>query len=443
MEGIVIIGNGISGVTAARHIRKRSDLPITIISSESKYFYSRTALMYIYMGHMREEDTQPYEPYFWKKNRIALIHDHVEEIDVDSKQLKLKKSPALNYSKLVLAVGSKPNKFGWKGQDLKGVSGLYSLQDLETIESFSSSTRHAVIVGGGLIGVELAEMFHSRGIHVTFLVREKRFWGNVLPREEGDLIMREIRKNGIELKLNAELDEVIGDESGRVKAVKTKEGEVIECQFVGLTAGVSPNIDIVKNTAIASNRGILVNAHFETNVEDVYAIGDCAEFQVPVPGRKAIEQVWYTGRIMGETLAANLTGKRIAYNPGPWFNSAKFFDVEYQTYGWVNANPSDHEADYYWEDKTGTRAMHFVWDKESHVFLGINTFGIRLRHEIFDQWLHDKVGIEEVLANLKTANFDPELYKSFEAEIINGFNQKTGLNISGNNKIWWQKLLNS
>ena len=180
MRHIVIIGNGISGITTARHIRKLSDDKITIISSETAHFFSRTALMYIYMGHMKFEHTKPYEDHFWIKNRIDLILEHVKSIDTDSKTLTFSNNNTLGYDILVLATGSKPNKFGWPGQDLKGVQGLYSFQDLETMEEYTSNIKRAIIVGGGLIGVEMAEMLLSRQIPVTFLVRENRFWGGVL-----------------------------------------------------------------------------------------------------------------------------------------------------------------------------------------------------------------------------------------------------------------------
>ena len=128
---IVIIGNGIAGITAARHLRKRdSDVELTVISKESKYFFSRTALMYVYMGHMKQEHTQPYENWFWEKNRINLVHDEVVDVDFKAQALKLKNSDIV-YDNLIIATGSKPNKFGWPGQDLPGVRGLYSLQDLE------------------------------------------------------------------------------------------------------------------------------------------------------------------------------------------------------------------------------------------------------------------------------------------------------------------------
>ena len=441
MAKIIIIGNGIAGITAARHIRKNSEHEITVISGESKYFFSRTALMYVYMGHMRFEDIKPYEDWFWKKNRIDLIQDWVEKIDYAKKELNLKGQGKISYDKLILALGSKPNKFGWPGQDLKGAQGLYSKQDLDLVEEYSKTTKQAVIVGGGLIGVELAEMFVSRGIHVTFLVRENKFWGNILPPEEGELIMRHIRKHHIDLRLESELEEIIDDGTGRVGSIKTKAGEIIPCQMVGLTAGVSPNIDFVKNSELETKSGILVNTFFETNIPDVYSIGDCAQFKEPVAGRRALEQVWYTGRIMGESLAQTICGNRQAYNPGPWFNSAKFFDIEYQTYGMVNAVIADSENHFYWEHKDGEKCIHIVWDKATGEFKGINTFGIRMRHDLFDNWLKKKVSVDEVMSNLKAANFDPEFYSRYEEDIISKFNKSTGKNIQLKSKTWWRNLL--
>ncbi|MEZ5021757.1 MAG: FAD-dependent oxidoreductase [Chitinophagales bacterium] len=118
---VVIIGNGITGITCARHIRKNSDHTITVVSYESQHFYSRTALMYIYMGHMRYQDTKPYEDWFWEKNKIELVYDKVEQVVTNEKQLRLKSGESINYDKLVIATGSSSNKFGWAGQDLPGV----------------------------------------------------------------------------------------------------------------------------------------------------------------------------------------------------------------------------------------------------------------------------------------------------------------------------------
>lgn len=421
MRHIVILGNGISGITAARHIRKLSDFKITVISSETDHFYSRTALMYIYMGHMKYEHTKPYEDWFWEKNKIDLINAHVEAVDTKDKSLRFSNGNSISYDTLTLASGSKPNKFGWPGQDLKGVSGMYSFQDLENIEKFTRGINRGVIVGGGLIGIELAEMLHSRGIEVTFLVREKSFWNNVLPREESELINRHILENKIDLRLETELKEIIPDNSGRVKSIVTNKNEEIPCEFVGLTAGVSPNIGFLKNSNIETNRGILVDEYFQTNIPDVYAIGDCAQHRIPPQGRAPIEQVWYTGRMQGETLAYTITGNELKYQPGVWFNSAKFFDVEYQTYGWVRNQLQENEEQFYWEDANGQKCIKLVYDVGNHQLIGINVFGIRLDHAICESWIKNKTDVHTVIDELRKANFDPEFFTKFELEVAGNF----------------------
>ncbi len=438
MEHVVIIGNGISGVTAARHIRKLSNKRITIVSAETDYFFSRTALMYVYMGHMKFEHTQPYENWFWEKNRIELKKGLVETIDYSSKTLSLSGGDQVTYDKLILAVGSKTNKFGWPGQNLKGVQGLYSKQDLDLMEENTSvlKVERAVIVGGGLIGVEMAEMLHSRNIPVSFFVREDQFWGNVLPVKEAEIIGKHLESRGIDLRFTTELKEIISDESGRVKAVVSSNGEELACQFVGLTPGVSPNIDFLKETDLETEEGIVVNQFLETNQPDVYSIGDCAQFSKPAAGRNNLEQVWYTGRIMGETVAQTICRNKLAYKPGHWFNSAKFFDIEYQTYGWVHSKLQDGEANFYWEHKDGEMCMHFVFDKASRKFLGLNTLGIRIRHEVMNRHLDADSTIDKVMEQLKDANFDPEFYRVYEDEIVAKFNVEQGTNISAKKRSW-------
>ncbi len=424
MEHIVIIGNGISGVTLARHIRKNSDKKITIISAETDYFFSRTALMYVFMGHMKFEHTQPYENWFWKKNRIELKKAFVSNVDSNAKKIIFDDNTSLSYDKLVIATGSKSNKFGWKGQDLDGVLGLYHKQDLEKLETLSTNCKRAVVVGGGLIGIELVEMLLSRNIPVTFLVREKSFWDSVLPFGESQMINKHILEHHVDLRLETGLEEIIPDEYGRVNAVVTDKGETIACSIVGLTAGVSPNIDFLKNSEIALGRGVKVNRFLETNIPDVYAIGDCAEQHENIGLRRPIEAVWYTGRMMGEVLAQTICGNRMQYNPGHWFNSAKFLDIEYQTYGWVFAKPLEYEEQFYWEHPSRKKAIRISFNKNDSTFLGINTFGIRMRHEFFDSVLNEKKSVDYVLQNLKKANFDPEFYKTFEQEIATAFNSQ-------------------
>ena len=436
MKKIVIIGNGVAGVTAARHIRKQSDHQITIVSAETDYFFSRTALMYVFMGHMKFEHTQPYENWFWEKNKIELVKACVDKVDIAAKKIILDSKEKLKYDDLIIATGSTPNKFGWPGQDLKAVTGMYSKQDLEAITYYSKDCHRAVIVGGGLIGIEMAEMLVSKKIPVTFLVRESSFWNGVLPKGESEMINRHIREHHIDLRLGTSLVEILPDKEGRAKAVVTDKGETIACNLVGLTAGVSPNVSFLKDSGIELGRGVLVNRFLETNVANVYAIGDCAEQQQAIGERRPIEAVWYTGRMMGETVARTICGSPTEYTPGHWFNSAKFLDIEYQTYGWVWAKPRANEARFYWEHADGKKCIHLSYDQESRVFIGINNFGIRLRHHLFDKWLKEKRTVEYVLEHLKDANFDPEFYKKHEPEIVAKFNRENSTSIQLKKKSW-------
>jgi NAD(P)H-nitrite reductase large subunit len=414
MSRIVIIGNGIAGITAARHIRKNSDNEIFVISSESKYFFSRTALMYVYMGHMKFEHTQPYENWFWRKNDIHLIQQRVTKLLPENKLLTLQSGDHVPYDKLVLALGSKPRAMSIDGTQLTGVQSLYSKQDLELMEQNSADVRQAVIIGGGLIGVEMAEMLHSRGIHVTMVVREDNFWDIVLPHEESSMVTRHILSRGIKLKLSRNVEKIEGEK--HLEQVILDDGSAIPCQFLGITIGVVPNIGLLQDSGIEVNRGVLVDDYLQTSNKDIYAIGDNAELRNPPEGRRAIEAVWYAGRMMGEAVAQNLCNEPEAYDPGIWFNSAKFFDLEYQTYGFVPSTPQEGYDSFYWEDPKSNKAIRLVHNLDMQI-TGINSLGLRISHEVCETWIIEGKTLEYALAHLAQINFDPELDRKFEKDI--------------------------
>lgn len=416
---VAIIGNGIAGVSAALRVReKRPDWRITLISGESTYHYSRPALMYVFMGHMRYRDTKPYEDSFWGEKRLDLVRGWVTGIDVDAKRLTLHERPPITYDKLLIATGSRSNKFGWPGQDLEGVQGLWGLVDLKRLYDNVQHTRHAVIVGGGLIGVELGEMLHSRGVHVTFLVREASYWNNILPGEESRMVTRHIEESGLDVRLETELEEIVADGAGRCRGIVTKAGETIDCQLVGLTAGVSPNVELLEGSAIPTGRGVLVDDSLRTSVPDVFAAGDCAEIERPGDERNLIQQVWYTGKMQGEVVGDVIAGEERRYDPGIWFNSAKFLDLEYQTYGRVNMRVPG-EQNLYWEHPTEKKAVRVV--HADGAVVGFNVMGIRWRHEVCEGWLRDRAPVDAVVGELARANFDPELYRRYEADVARTF----------------------
>jgi 3-phenylpropionate/trans-cinnamate dioxygenase ferredoxin reductase subunit len=424
---ILIIGNGIAGITAARHIRKRSDHRITVISAESDYFFSRTALMYVYMGHMRWQDIMPYETWFWEKNRIQLINDLVTTLDDQRKIVYTAARKEISYDTLILATGSSSNRLEIPGNDLDGVASLYSLQDLQYLESKSTNLRRVVIAGGGLIGVELAEMLHSRHIPITFLVRESSYSNMVLPAEESEMVNREIREHGIELRLGTELKEINGDETGRVKSVITTTGEEIDCLLVCISVGVLPNVSWLLDSHIEINKGILVDEFLRTNIPGIYAVGDCAELRRPSPGRKAIEPLWYTGRLMGEALASTICGSPVKYDGGIWFNSAKFFTIEYQVYGEINPTLPEGQKSIYWQQPDGKKSIRINYTE--HAVIGFNLMGVRFRQEVCEKWIITKTKIEVVLGSLELALFDQEFSPNYAHHVRDAYHSITGIRL--------------
>jgi NADPH-dependent 2,4-dienoyl-CoA reductase/sulfur reductase-like enzyme len=415
---VVILGNGIAGVTCALGVRRR--LPkarISLVSGESDAFFSRTALMYVFMGHMRLRDTEPYERRVWDEQRIERVRGWVGAVDVVNARLEFTDGRTLPWDKLVLATGAQPNRFGWPGQDLPGVQGLYSVQDLEALEASSRGLKRAVVVGGGLIGVELAEMLHSRGVDVTILAREPRYWSNALPGREADLVGRVIERAGVQVRYGTELQAIEAGANGRAAEVVTRAGDRLACGLVGLTAGVSPNVSALSNGAVPTRRGVLVNSRLETRVEHVYACGDCAEITEDNAESGRVEQLWYTGRAQGEIVAANLAGEGRTYARGVWFNSAKFFDLEWHTYGEVDPASVVRagERHLWWSDPSGRHALRIV--ERDGAVTGMNSLGWRQRQDVWTRWIEAGAPADAVLADLGRAGFEPEFSRRFERAV--------------------------
>ena len=423
---LVIIGNGITGVTCALAVRRlRPEARITLVSSESPHHYSRTALMYVYMGHLRLRDIKPYEDWFWEENRLGLVHATATALNTAENLVTLDDGTTLAYDQLLLATGSESRLYDWPGQHLAGVQGLYNLPDLAAMARDTHGISRGVVVGGGLIGVELAEMLHTRGIEPLVLVRDVRYWGAVLPPEEANLVDRQFQENRVPVRYNTELRQILGDAHGRVRAVVTTAGEEIACQWVGLATGVTPNLTLARTSTIETDRGILVDDYLCTNIANVYAAGDCAQHRQPGAGEVAIEQLWYTGRMQGETVAHTIGGQPTPYRRGIWFNSAKFFNLEYQTYGHAPAEPTPGLDSFYWEHPTSRAALRIYFRAAApHAVVGFNALGLRLRQAVCEPWIRSDTPLATVMAHLGAANFDPEFFPQHEKAIVAAFNQQ-------------------
>ncbi len=402
----VIIGNGVAGITGAMGIRAVDPgSRVTVVSGETPYFFSRTALMYIAMEYMRQEDTEPFERSHYESMNIKLVHDRAVLIDPTSATVALENGAPLAYDRLLIATGSVPAMYGWPGSDLEGVINFVSCNDLKKLCSIKKKAGKAVVVGGGLIGIELAEVLLHFGIEVSFLIREHTFWPTSLSPEEGRMIQRDMEKRGIRVLMDTDLAEITGT-GGRVSGVVTGTGERIESDIVGIATGVVPDTGLAKKSGIPVRRGVLVNDLLETGIPGIYGAGDCAERDTGEgPG---VAAVWYAARDMGAAVGRTMAGEKTPYRPGPWYNSAKFFDLEYTCAGRFLPAPGDSE--WHREDENGRNSIRIV--HSSGEVLGFSMIGSRWDHRVLLDFIARRTSLDDTLSRLDSARFDPELVKS-------------------------------
>jgi NAD(P)H-nitrite reductase large subunit len=354
---------------------------------------------------MSLRDLEPYERKVWDRQKIRRARGWVVDLDAAKHIVTLENGSTVEFDRLLLATGSVPRRPEWRGLDeaQDGVCHFVSLQDLAQCERLTSTSREAVLVGGGLIGVELAECIVHHRRALTFLVMEPWYWPVAMSGEEGAMISEHIRNRGVNLLLNEEVDEVLNDSSGRVRAVRTRTGKEFACQMLGITIGVRPCIDWLKRvtTALLMARGILVGPDFRTSLPDVFAAGDCAEL---IEG-SVVEQIWYSARRQGELAGLSMLGDAIAYRPPLFYNSAKFFDIEYTTVGRVNDAPAD--AVNFYRRISGKEASVRIVEHEGAV-IGFNMLGSRWNHTILENWIHERRSMAYVMNALEQAQFDVE-----------------------------------
>jgi NAD(P)H-nitrite reductase large subunit len=402
---ILILGNGAAGATAARFARVADpDALITIVSDEAPHPYSRPALMYLYTGQLKREHTKLYADDFWPRNRIGLVHDRAVSIDTAGRRVTLRAAGDVGYDRLLIATGSVTASPPWADCGLQGVQGFVRLSDLDRMEREAAGVPRAVVVGGGLIGVELAEMLRSRGTAVTLLVREETFCAHLLPPEEGRLIDAEIRRHGVDLRLSTDVQAIVGARG--VEAVQTSDGEV-PAGWVGIATGVRPDVEVPAAAGLDVAAGVLVDTRLRASAPDVFAAGDCAELRQPPPGRAAIEALWYVAREQGAVAGRSMAGGDTPYAPGVFYNSAKFFDIEWQQYGRIDGHRSG-EPSLYWQDAAGRRALR-IQHRASGEVVGFNAIGLRLRHEVCARWIEAGLNVDSVVAHCRDALFDEEL----------------------------------
>jgi NADPH-dependent 2,4-dienoyl-CoA reductase/sulfur reductase-like enzyme len=340
-DRFVIVGSGIAGLAAAEAIRER--LPrasITMVSEEPHEFYSRPGLAYLLRGDIPEKRLRVRTPDDLRALNVRRLTARAEQICCDAHELLLTDRRRVPYDRLLLATGALAVPPSFPGSELSGVVKLDGLDDAWHILKLARRARSAVVIGGGITALELAEGLAARGVRVHYFLRGARYWSDVLDEAESDLILDRLRHEGITIHANTQIQQAIGT-GGKLSAVETQAGEQVRCQMVAVAIGVRPRAELARAAGLKVDRGVLVDEFLESSAPDVFAAGDVAEIFDPRSGRTALDVLWPSALAQGQVAGENMAGGRRAYIKGIPFNVTQLAGLKTTIIGAVGSGRSE------------------------------------------------------------------------------------------------------
>jgi len=349
MTKYVIIGGSAGGIGAVEAIREVDPLgTLTVISEETVPQYSRPMISE-YVSRKATLDTMKYRgDQFWTKHNVqALTGRTATKIDFTKKQVELDGGTKVDYEKLLIATGGKPFVPRMEGGDKSGVFTFTELSSAEKIEATLEQSKSAVVIGGGLIGVSASEALVKRGITVTLVELKDSILSLILDKTASDMAEKVLTEAGVTVITGQTVQRILGrkDNEATVGGVVMTDGTEIPCDLVVVAIGVIPRTDIVKETELKINRGIVVDRSMRTSIPDVYACGDVAEAHDFLTNGNRLLPLWPLAHLGGRVAGYNMAGKKAEYEGGTVMSSLKYFELPVIAVGDVNPEDvSDYEV---------------------------------------------------------------------------------------------------
>jgi nitrite reductase (NADH) large subunit len=306
-EPLVIVGNGMAAARLVDELAKTAlgRYAVAVIGEEPRLAYNRVLLSSVLAGETGSHEIELRPADWWRHRGVTVRYGYrVTEIDTGRHELKIAGEESMEYSKLVLAVGSTPLRLNVPGADLQGVHTFRDTRDVDLLLTLAAAKKRVVVVGGGLLGLEAAYGLAKAGAPVTLLHLMDRLMERQLDAPAADLLKTLVERKGVRILLNASTARIHGD--GHVEAVELADGSRIDADAVIFAAGIRPNIALAKEAGIPVNRGVVVNDVMQAS-PDIYALGECAEHRGTCYG--LVEPAYEQARV----LARHLAGRGATY----------------------------------------------------------------------------------------------------------------------------------
>ena len=319
----LILGFCAAGANAAEAIRRLDPAAeITVFNPEAIPFYLRLDLE----GIIEEKPVhhiQPRPHSFWEEKSIRVVSERAVSVDRARRQVRAESGEVFAYDKLLIATGAGPRKLGVPGEFLPGVAHYHTFEDARHIYSLREKVNHAVIVGAGILGLELARVVQHFGWDLTILVRGAYVGTPIVDPHGGEFVRRALERQSVNVIFGDQVKEFSGD--SHVRAVQTKGGRELAADLVALCIGVKPNVSFLEDTGLLADDQLIVNDKLQTADPDIYAAGDVAFVRVS-DGHLVPCNTWNVATSQAKIAASNMTGKDAAWDEGILYNLDALFD---------------------------------------------------------------------------------------------------------------------
>jgi NAD(P)H-nitrite reductase large subunit len=340
MTTYLIIGNGAAGVTAAETIRQHdSQGVITILTAEPYPMYSRPGLAYVISGEIPPQQVIARTREWYADWRLELVHGRAQTLDVPDRMVTLADGRVLSYDKLLIATGARAVPAPYPGGDLDGVVYLDTLEGTKELLKKARRGKRGVVIGGGITALEMVEGFAQCGVDTHYFLRRDRLWSQVFNETESHLLAEKMHHHGVHIHTNTEATEILGNWRHKVRAVRLQNGAEFKCNLFGVAIGVKPQLELVKDTPLQTDRAILVNEYMQSSVPHIYAAGDCAQVYDRWSGKHLLDVLWPSAVAEGRAAALNMVGQTTPYDKGIPFNACLLFGLHITIIGQISPDP--------------------------------------------------------------------------------------------------------
>ncbi len=323
---LVIIGSGAAGLSAVQTLIEHQNSSEVVLITKDTRFYALFSLPSFVAGEIDEEYLDRFDLQYFEDSGITMKLDtNVTAVNPQTNSVLLETGEELPYDRLLIATGASAIKPPIEGLDKDGVVTLVNLRDSKDILARAKrKVKHAVVIGGGFVGIESATALHSLGTHVTIIERENHLLPRMLDEDTAEIVNQLLQEKGLEIHTSTSVSQILG--SNNIQGVRI-DGKQLECDLVIVAVGVRPNLDIIKGTQITTNEGILVNEYMQTNVKNIYAAGDVAEALERATNELRVNAIWPNAIAQGRVAAQNMVGQQVSYQGSDALNLINIFET--------------------------------------------------------------------------------------------------------------------